>query len=97
MLDIWRDGCNMVYRVDAMLEIAMRTASLFKNGKNQAIRLPKEFEFKGVSEVSIEKDGESIIITPKRKSWSSFSEVEKADSDFLSERPDVLEEGRVKL
>lgn len=80
-----------------ILEIAMRTASLFKNGKNQAIRLPKEFEFKGVSEVSIEKDGESIIITPKRKTWASFSDVESADSDFLSERPDILEEGRVKF
>lgn len=80
-----------------ILETAMRTASLFKNGKNQAIRLPKEFEFKGVSEVSIEKDGESIIITPKRKTWASFSDVESADSDFLSERPDILEEGRVKF
>lgn len=80
-----------------ILEIAMRTASLFKNGKNQAIRLPKEFEFKGVSEVSIEKDGESIIITPKRKTWASFSDVESAENDFLSERPDILEEGRVKF
>ncbi len=75
----------------------MRTASLFKNGKNQSIRLPKEFEFKGVSEVSIEKDGDSIIITPKRKSWTSFSDVEHAENDFLSERPDILEEGRVKF
>ncbi len=28
----------------------MRTASLFKNGKNQAVRLPKEFEFDDVTE-----------------------------------------------
>ncbi len=75
----------------------MRTASLFKNGKNQAVRLPKEFEFEGVTEVEIARDGESIILTPKRKSWISFTEVEKADSDFLTERPDVLEEGRVRF
>ncbi len=75
----------------------MRTASLFKNGKNQAVRLPKEFEFEGVTEVEIARDGESIILTPKRKSWTSFTEVEKADSDFLTERPDVLEEGRVRF
>ena len=75
----------------------MRTASLFKNGKNQAVRLPKEFEFEGVTEVEIARDGESIILTPKRKSWASFTEVEKADSDFLAERPDVLEEGRIEF
>ena len=75
----------------------MRTASLFKNGKNQAVRLPKEFEFDGVTEVEIIKEGESIILTPKRKSWSSFAEVDKADSDFLLERADVIEDGRVKL
>jgi len=73
----------------------MRTVALFKNGKNQAVRLPKEFEFVGVSEVEITKEGESIILTPKRKSWASFVKVEKADSDFLLDRSDVLEEGRV--
>jgi len=75
----------------------MRTASLFKNGKNQAVRLPKEFEFKGVAEVEIRRDGESLILTPKRKSWVSFADVDKADDDFLAERQDVLEEGRVQL
>ena len=75
----------------------MRTAALFKNGKNQAVRLPKEFEFEGVSEVEIVKEGESIILTPKRKSWESFLDVEKADDDFLSERSDVIEGGRVRL
>ena len=75
----------------------MRTASLFKNGKNQAVRLPKEFEFEGVTEVEIIKEGESIILTPKRKSWTSFSNVDKTDSDFLLERPDVMEKGRVEL
>jgi len=75
----------------------MRTAALFKNGKNQAVRLPKEFEFDGVTEVEITKEGESIVLTPKRKSWVSFSDVEQADDDFLVERPDVLDDGRVKL
>ena len=75
----------------------MRTASLFKNGKNQAVRLPKEFEFEGVTEVEIVRDGESIILTPRRKTWSSFVDVKKADDDFLAERQDVLEEGRVEF
>jgi hypothetical protein len=34
----------------------MITAKLFKNGLNQAVRIPKDFEFKGVSEVSIRKE-----------------------------------------
>ena len=72
----------------------MRTASLFKNGKNQAVRLPKDFEFEGITEVEIEKKGESIIITPKRKSWLSFINTEKADDDFLVEREDIVEDDR---
>ena len=75
----------------------MRTASLFKNGKNQAVRLPKEFEFDGVTEVEISKEGESIVLTPKRKSWMSLLETEIADADFLVDRPEILEEGRVEL
>ena len=75
----------------------MRTASLFINGKNQAVRLPKEFEFEGVTEVEITKEGESIVLTPKRKSWLSFSEVELADADFLVDRPDILDDGRVEF
>lgn len=75
----------------------MRTASLFINGKNQAVRLPKEFEFDGVTEVEIVKEGESIILTPKRKSWASLVSSEAADDDFLNERPDLLGEERVEL
>jgi antitoxin VapB len=70
----------------------MRTAALFKNGKNQAVRLPREFEFEGVTEVEIVKEGESIILTPKRKSWISFSKTERTDPDLLVDRPDALDD-----
>lgn len=73
----------------------MKTAALFKNGRNQAVRLPKDFEFEGISEVEIVKDGDSVILRPVRKSWTSFADVDKADPDFLTEREDVMEEGRV--
>lgn len=75
----------------------MRTASIFLSGKNQAVRLPKEFEFEGVTEVEIVREGESIILTPKRKSWTSFSDAKLAEPDFLVERTDVVEDGRVKF
>jgi antitoxin VapB len=68
----------------------MIKAKLFKTGQNQAIRIPKEFEFKGVNEVSICKEGDRIIIEPVRKSWLSYAELPKADADFMSERPELL-------
>jgi antitoxin VapB len=43
-----------------------RVVSLFRNGRNQAIRIPVEFELPG-SEAIIHKDGERLIIEPKRK------------------------------
>jgi antitoxin VapB len=44
-----------------------RQASLFRNGRNQAVRIPREFELEG-TEVLIRRDGESLVITPIRKS-----------------------------
>ncbi|PKF49060.1 type II toxin-antitoxin system VapB family antitoxin [Enterovibrio nigricans] len=73
----------------------MRTVSIFKNGKNQAVRLPKDLEFEGISELEIHKDGDVITLRPARPNWVSFSDVDKADSDFMAERPDVIsDEGR---
>ena len=71
----------------------MTTASLFKNGRNQAVRIPKELEFSGISEVEVRKEGNSIILTPVRKSWKSFINEPLADEDFLNKREDVLKEG----
>lgn len=31
----------------------MRTVSIFKNGNNRAIRLPRDLDFEGVSELEI--------------------------------------------
>ena len=50
----------------------MRTVSIFRNNRNQAIRLPKEFEFQGVTELTIEKQGDTILLRPVRPSWTSF-------------------------
>jgi antitoxin VapB len=75
----------------------MITAKLFKNGQNQAIRIPKDFEFKGVNEVSICKEGDRIIIEPVRKSWLSYAELPMADADFMSERPEIFDDERVKF
>jgi antitoxin VapB len=41
----------------------MNRAKLFKNGDSQAIRLPKEFRFKG-KEVYIRREGSNVILSP---------------------------------
>ncbi|TXL65316.1 antitoxin [Zeimonas arvi] len=43
-----------------------RHASLFRNGRNQAVRIPREFEMEG-SEVLIRQEGDSLILTPIRR------------------------------
>lgn len=77
--------------------IDMRTAFLFRNGRSQAVRLPKDLEFEGISEVEILQEGDAVILRPKRKSWTSFSEIDRADPDFLEHRESVIEDGRVRL
>ncbi|HEY6519065.1 MAG TPA: type II toxin-antitoxin system VapB family antitoxin [Roseiarcus sp.] len=73
----------------------MRTVSIFRNNRNQAIRLPKDFEFEGVNELTIERQGDTILLRPVRPSWSSFLDEPCADPGFLQERPDLIEERRL--
>ncbi|EPT7718342.1 type II toxin-antitoxin system VapB family antitoxin [Escherichia coli] len=76
----------------------MRTVSIFRNGNNRAIRLPRDLDFEGVSELEIIREGDSIILRPARPTWSSFLELEKADPDFMAEREVIVsDEGRVEL
>lgn len=76
----------------------MRTVSIFTNGKNQAVRLPKDMEYQGISELEIIKEGDTLILRPTRPSWTSLTDLAKADDDFLIERTDVVaDEGRFTL
>jgi len=47
-------------------QVTERHASLFRNGRNQAVRIPREFEMEG-SEVLIRQEGDSLILTPIRR------------------------------
>jgi len=44
-------------------ESTLKKASLFMNGRSQAVRLPKEFRFEG-SHVYARKDGNRVILSP---------------------------------
>ncbi|MDR0781298.1 MAG: type II toxin-antitoxin system VapB family antitoxin [Pseudomonadales bacterium] len=72
----------------------MRTVSLFTNNRNQAIRIPRELEFNGISEVEIFKEGDSLIIRPVRLSWRSLLDEPKAAADFLRERSAIVDDTR---
>ena len=43
-----------------------RPVSLFRNGRNQAVRIPREFELQG-TQALMRRDGDSLVITPLRK------------------------------
>ena len=69
--------------------MAHQTAKIFKNGRSQAVRLPKEFRF-DVEEVFIRKVGDQVILSPKPDSWRDFFlSNEKADPDFMTDRVDL--------
>lgn len=71
------------------------TAKVFMNGGSQAIRLPAECRF-DTAEVLIEKVGQSLVITPKRRGgWEEFFGRPSAVPDgFLSDRNDAPSQSR---
>ncbi len=42
-----------------------RSVSLFRNGRNQAVRIPRKFELQG-NQALMRKEGDSLVITPIR-------------------------------
>ena len=73
----------------------MRTVSVFTNGNNQAVRIPKDMAFANIKELEIFRAGDTLILRPSRPDWLSFAGLEKADEDFLLKREDVIsDEGR---
>ena len=65
----------------------MKTAKIFKNGRSQAIRLPKDFRFNG-NEVFIKKTAQGVLLIPKETSpWELWADnLMKYDTPFIRER-----------
>lgn len=78
---------------------ASRRASIFRNGANQAVRLPQELRFpEDVREVRIRKQGSNLLISPVRPDWDSFfAERSEAPDDFLEPRDDTPPQTREPL
>ena len=63
----------------------MQTAKVFINGRSQAVRLPKEFQFAG-DDVLIQKVGDAVLLIPNNKAWNTFLQgLNSFTDDFLKE------------
>lgn len=74
-----------------------RHAALFRNGRNQAVRLPREFEMEGTT-VLLRKEGDSLILTPVRENrlldllatWEPLEEELPEVEDLPAQERDAL-------
>lgn len=66
-----------------------RHVRLFRNGRNQALRIPREFELEG-DEAILRKKGDCLIVEPIRKGrlLALLGDLEPLDEPF----PDVDED-----
>jgi antitoxin VapB len=62
---------------------AQRRVKLFRNGRNQALRIPREFELAG-EEAILRKEGERLIIepAPPRSLLAVLASLEPLYEDF---------------
>ena len=50
----------------------MDTAKLFQSGRSQAVRLPKEYRFRG-SEVAVKHFGNGVLLLPIDDPWQMLA------------------------
>lgn len=61
----------------------MTTAKLFKSGRSQAVRLPREFRFEG-REVRIRRFGLGILLEPTHVDCAAwFAALDRFDEPFM--------------
>lgn len=62
---------------------AQRRVKLFRNGRNQAVRIPREFEFSS-EEAILRKEGDRLIIepAPPRSLLALLATLEPIDEAF---------------
>ncbi len=75
----------------------MQTARLFKNGRSQAVRLPKEYRFDG-DRVFIKRVGNSVVLIPYQEPWQAlFESLEQFSDDFMEGREQPARQEREHL
>jgi antitoxin VapB len=90
----------MVYTIKTInqrMEIHMKTARLFVNGRSQAVRLPKDCRFSG-SDVYIKKLHGMVILIPKDDPWASLvNSLDHFSEDFMTTREQPENQSREAL
>lgn len=63
--------------------VAERHVRLFRNGRNQAVRIPREFELPG-HDATIRKEGERLVIepAPPRSLLAVLATLEPIEEEF---------------
>ena len=63
--------------------MAERRVKLFKNGRNQAVRIPREFELPGTNAI-MRKEGDRLIIepTPPKSLLAVLATLRSLDEEF---------------
>jgi antitoxin VapB len=75
----------------------MDTAKIFQNGKSQAIRLPKEYRFRG-TKVYVKRIGNAVVLIPEQDSWQTLVEsLERFSDDFMADRQQPPTQERAEL
>ena len=64
-----------------MTSLTVDTAKIFTTGRSQAVRLPKAFRF-STAEVTIERQGDAVILRPKIDSVTWAEQVMAAVAAF---------------
>lgn len=63
----------------------MQRAKVFRNGRSQAVRLPKDYQVSG-EEVYVTKLGEAVVLTPLGTRWETFlGALDLFTDDFMAD------------
>ena len=85
----------MQYAIGVLAMGVERHVKLFKNGRSQAVRIPREFELPGEDAI-MRKEGERLIIepTPPKSLLALLATLSPIEEDFRTIRdpaPDPVE------
>ncbi|NTW57258.1 MAG: AbrB/MazE/SpoVT family DNA-binding domain-containing protein [Chlorobiaceae bacterium] len=75
----------------------MDTARIFPSGRSQAVRLPKEYRFKG-NEVVIRHFGNGVLLLPIDQSWAMLdAALQEFEPGFVMEREQPEDQKREEI
>jgi antitoxin VapB len=65
------------------MEVAMERAKIFRSGRSQAVRLPKDIRFPG-DHARIRRHASAVILEPMPEDWAWLDSIAgKLDEDFV--------------